>query len=141
MDGWLIKTVNKELKMILNFVSSYNIMCITNIVLYFHVEKKHFTVFFFFMRHVVQKIVCMTYNIIRILPNSSFKTLNFYIVFSWIFSYQSFYLVHFQSSCKISGQTDKMPRNESKNKIRPDFFQLHSCSPHLIFFFSPYDKK
>ena len=29
-------------------------------------------------------------------------------------------MVHFLTSCKISGRTDKMPRNESKNKISPD---------------------
>ena len=27
-----------------------------------------------------------------------------------------FYLVQFPSPCKISDQSDKMPRNESKNK-------------------------
>ena len=33
------------------------------------------------------------------------------------FLHRFFSLVHFPSFCKISDQTDKMPRNESKNKI------------------------
>ena len=39
---------------------------------------------------------------------------------SWIFMdflTQAFYLVNFHTSSKISGQTNKMPRNESKNKF------------------------
>ena len=41
----------------------------------------------------------------------------FFLEFSWIISDRFFSLVHFPSFCKISDQTDKMPRNESKNKI------------------------
>ena len=40
----------------------------------------------------------------------------------------SFHLVHFHSSCKIAGRTDKMPRNASKNKITPEnvwYFPLY----------------
>ena len=61
-----------------------------------------------------------------------FKTLNFYIELSWIFLFRSFYLVHFHSSCKLSEQTDKMPRNESKHKIKPVYF-LQFFLIYLIF--------
>ena len=41
-------------------------------------------------------------------------------IFNWSLKFLSWmvlYLVHFQSFCKILGQTVIMPRNESKNKI------------------------
>ena len=59
--------------------------------------------------------------------SAKFKTLIFFVAFLWIFIHKSFYLVHFHSSYKISGQTDKMPRNESTNKISPKIHEIFLC--------------
>ena len=68
-----------------------------------------------------------------------FNKLNFYIEILWIFEHKSFYLVYFLSSCRISEQTDKMHRNESKNKISPEnywdsplYFQLYIKIGHFF---------
>ena len=58
------------------------------------------------------------------------RNLIFILNFHRFFLYKSFYLVHFHSSCKISGQTDKMPRNESKNK---SVWKIFLCIFRCIF--------
>ena len=48
---------------------------------------------------------------------------NFYFEFSWNIVYMFFSLAQFPSSCKISDQTDKMHKNDRKNKISPVNFE------------------
>ena len=49
--------------------------------------------------------------------------MNFYEFFNTLY----FYFAHFHLSCQISGQTDNMPRNESKHKIKMLFLKYFLC--------------
>ena len=68
-------------------------------------------------------------------PRNWIFVLNFYEFFK-----KSFCFVHFLSSYKISGQTDEMPRNESKNQFSsenkwdfPLYFHLYLKFGHSFY--------